>query len=202
MGCRGALPVPLGNGRWKTRRSSQGVRGFDPRIFTHCSLCLRWCGINNKYVVRGMQFFLSFPGIELLLNYVIIYYKAQWCTGSLSPPGSKSTCTLHGETQTLLTMHFKHSVLPTCTPADTQFRVCLGITVGFRNWLAAKSNAFAIGLFRGRLTEQQQLHQGTTILRAVLFWKGLFKCLSVVRSGAAPVTRLGRLIIALCMEAL
>lgn len=66
------------------------------------------------------------PGIELLLNYVIIYYKAQWCTVSLSPPGSKSACTLHGEGRTFLIMHFKNLVLPVCMRVDTQFRIMPG----------------------------------------------------------------------------
>ena len=60
-GCRGAHPVPPGNG---CRRHNAGpAKGpeADPRIFTHCCPRPRWCGINNKYVVRGMQFFLSFP---------------------------------------------------------------------------------------------------------------------------------------------
>lgn len=83
------------------------------------------------------------PGIELLLNYVTIYYKAQWCTVSLSPPGSKSACTLHGEGRTFLIMRFKNLVLPACTRVDTQFWIMPGNHEWFQEWLeAAKSNAF------------------------------------------------------------
>lgn len=60
-GCRGAHPVPLGNGCRKHNAGPAKGPEADPRICTHCCPCPRWCGINNKYVVRGMQFFLSFP---------------------------------------------------------------------------------------------------------------------------------------------
>lgn len=58
---QGGHPVPSGNGCSKHNPGPAKGPEADPRSFPDCSPCPRWCGINNKHVVSGMQFFLSFP---------------------------------------------------------------------------------------------------------------------------------------------
>lgn len=92
--------------------------------------------------------------------------------------------------QTFLIVNLKNWGLPACTHVDTQCRRTPVITVGFGNEKDSASPTqvrFATDLFWGEKSHWAAADSinGLMILRAILLWKGLFKCLSLVQSGGA-----------------
>ena len=70
----------------------------------------------------GTQFFTFIPpGWELLLNYVIIYYKAHWRAISFFFSWLQTSASSAQIAQNLLITHFKNFVPHACTQVDTQF---------------------------------------------------------------------------------